>query len=210
MLFKEEKNLKTQYHWEIKKEGDNIGKYKGFNKNYKIIDDYVIIYIKKKGIEKEFEVLIDLDDLEKLKELDLSWHVGWMPEIKDYYVMATDRSETINGKRIQKTRYLNVVVTNSPKGTKVDHIYHNTMDNRKRNLRIIDDLRNIKNRKSKNSNNKSGYRNVCWIENDKAWVVQLQVEGVNTKLGKFKDVDEAGVFAEQMRNEIYGEYAGNN
>jgi hypothetical protein len=40
------------------------------------------------------------------------------------------------------------------------------------------------------------------------WVVQLQIEGKNERLGKFKDVHEAGKFAEEMRQKYYGEFAG--
>jgi hypothetical protein len=93
-------------------------------------------------------------------------------------------------------------------GEFVDHINHNTLDNGKENLRITSNRYNLKHRKGKNSNNKSGYRNVSWLNSYKKWCVQIQIEGKNTILGKFDDVDEAGKFAEEMRNKYYGEYAG--
>ena len=93
-------------------------------------------------------------------------------------------------------------------GETVDHINGNTFDNRKTNLRIVEDSNNLTNRKSKNSNNKSGYRNVCWSKSESKWLVQLQINGKNTVLGKFDDVDEAGRFAEEMRQKYYGEFAG--
>jgi hypothetical protein len=42
--------------------------------------------------------------------------------------------------------------------------------------------------------------------------VQLQINGKNTILGKFpyEQLEEAGAFAEQMRQKYYGEYAGRN
>ena len=45
---------------------------------------------------------------------------------------------------------------------------------------------------------------------DDKWIVQLQVDGKNTKLGTFTDVDEAGAFAEEMREKYYGKFKGNN
>jgi len=39
-------------------------------------------------------------------------------------------------------------------------------------------------------------------------MVQLHLEGKNKILGYFDNVDEAGVFAEQMRKKYYGEFAG--
>ena len=44
----------------------------------------------------------------------------------------------------------------------IDHINHNTLDNRLENLRITINNKNSKNRRHKNSNNKTGYRNVFY------------------------------------------------
>jgi len=91
---------------------------------------------------------------------------------------------------------------------RVDHENYDTLDNRKNNLRVTNDDKNTKNRSSKNSNNKSGHRNVSW--NGNTWSVQIQVEGVNTILKRFKknQLEEAGLYAEEMRQKYYGEYAG--
>lgn len=61
-------------------------------------------------------------------------------------------------------------------------------------------------------NNRSGYRNVCWEKKSKRWIVQLQVNGKNTVLKKFKEneLEEAGKYAEKMRKELYGKFAGGN
>ena len=93
----------------------------------------------------------------------------------------------------------------------IDHINHNTLDNRKENLRVIADSNNSKNRKTKNSNNKSGYRNVSWSKSENAWKVQISINGKNTYLKSFpyEQLEEAGRYAEEMRQKYYGEYAGN-
>jgi len=93
-------------------------------------------------------------------------------------------------------------------GGDVDHINHNTLDNRKSNLREITTSENTRNRKSKNTNNTSGYRNVCWDKQRDKWMVQLHLEGKNKRLGYFDDVHEAGEYAEKMRKKYYGEFAG--
>ena len=92
----------------------------------------------------------------------------------------------------------------------VDHQNHNTLDNRKENLRITNVPNNSKNREKRNSNNKSGYRNVCWNSSRNRWVVQLQVDGKNKILGTFKEeeLEQAAIFAEKMRQKYYGEFAG--
>ena len=92
----------------------------------------------------------------------------------------------------------------------VDHKNHdNKLDNRKENLRIVKNEDNTKYRKGKNKNNTSGYRNVSWDKRKNKWIVQLQIKGKNKRLGDFDDVVEAGLFAEEMRNKIYGKFAGN-
>ena len=90
----------------------------------------------------------------------------------------------------------------------VDHIEHNSLDNRKCKLREAEHTNNTKNRKSRNSNNKSGYRNVSW--NRSGWSVQIQINGKNTTLKRFKrnELEEAGKFAEEMREKSYGEFKG--
>ena len=78
-------------------------------------------------------------------------------------------------------------------------------------MRVITVEQNSRNRETKNRNNKSGYRNVSWRKNENVWVVQLQINGRNTVIGRFpkEQLEEAGKFAEQKRREIYGEFAGN-
>ena len=71
---------------------------------------------------------------------------------------------------------------------------------------------NSRYREGKNSNNKSGYRNVSWSKSYNKWVVQLQVDGKNKILATFpyNELELAGKFAEEKRKELYGEYAGFN
>ncbi len=93
----------------------------------------------------------------------------------------------------------------------VDHIDGDTLNNRRSNLRVTVPQKNSTNRKTRNSNNQTGYRNVAYITSSKhPYHVQISINGKNTKLGKFDDVDEAGMFAEEMRKKYYKDYAGSN
>lgn len=164
-----------------------------------------LFYTNRKG--ESYEILVDLDDFYKLKELNSSWFIV-KKRSNRVYAQASIYIGKINGEYkyniIQLQRYL----LDADKGFHIDHINHNPLDCRKKNLRIATIGENIRNRKSKNSNNKSGYRNVSWSKDEKKWIVQLQVNGKNTRLGKFDDIHEAGQFAKEMRNKYYGEYAG--
>jgi hypothetical protein len=170
------------------------------NNEYKIVDDYVVIYLKPKdGHSMEF--IIDMSDFNLVNSHEGSWIAAWHVNVKDYYVKANVRKS--NGRKTTITLQSFLV---SAKNKLIDHIDHDTMNNRRSNLRVSDASTNSMNRKAKNSNNTSGYRNVCW--NGNKWIVQLQINKKNKVLGKFDDVDEAGLFAKEMRIKHYGKFRG--
>lgn len=147
---------------------------------------------------------IDLEDLEKVINFPYTWYAKLNKSIGKYYVYT---SEYCKETKKCKPIFLHQFIMNA-NGKTVDHQNNDGLDNRKLNLRIALDKNNSTNRRSRNSNNKSGYRNVCWSKSESKWLVQLQINGKNTVLGKFYDVDEAGRFAEEMRQKYYGEFAG--
>ena len=178
-----------------------------FNRTFNdyIIDGDVTKIIMTAIDGKEVITLIDTEDLERVKSFGMRWCIKYYKEMDSTYADATNWEE-VNGQLKFTSHRLNNLLLNPPKGFCTDHINHDTLDNRKVNLRTVSVSNNGRNRKGKNSNNKSGYRNVCWINNQ--WVVQLQIDGKNTRLAYFDDVDEAGQYAEKMRQKYYGEYAG--
>lgn len=180
------------------------------NNKYNIIDDKTaeIIVVRRNG--DVYKILVDIDTLEWLKTLNLSWHVTYMPCNQCWYAQATEYLGIINGKPAYKTYYLSKLILKADYNKRecVDHKNHNTLDNRKDNLRIGVIKKNTKNRKSKNSNNKSGYRNVSWNKSRNKWVVQLIIDGKNSVVGLFDDVHEAGAFAKKKREELYGSFKG--
>jgi len=94
------------------------------------------------------------------------------------------------------------------KHIRVDHKDHNGLNNRESNLRVTLHPNNNQNRKSKNSNNKSGYRNVFWNSQREKWQVSLCRNNKRIIIGYFDDVNEAGRIAEEARQKYYGKFAG--
>lgn len=172
-------------------------------------DTVKILIVNKKG--EIFESLIDLEDFEKVNSYTGSFCATWAENTNGFYAIMTIYYGKINGKYKNNTIRLHRIVMNCTDSKSfIDHINHNTLDNRKANLRLTSNNKNSKNRKGKNTNNKSGYRNVTWLKNENKWMVQLQINGKNTRLATFDDVDEAGKFAEDARKKYYGEFAGLN
>lgn len=177
---------------------------------YKIIDNYVIINLNNNKKEC-YKCFVDLADLEKLLKFDVTWYPFYDTSNKSYYARCTAYLGMFDGKAKYKLTYMHKFIFNlETNNLRIDHINYDTLDNRGTNIRITDHKHNTMSRKGKNSNNKSGHRNVSWNKGSKKWIVQLQLNGVNTVLGKFNNLDEAGKFAEEKRKEIYGEWAGGN
>ena len=150
--------------------------------------------------------IIDLEDLDRVINFPYTWYARYHKNIDGYYAAVSMYLPEL--KRATPV-YLHQFIMNTTENN-VDHINHNTLDDRKSNLRKLTVEQNSKYREGKNRNNKSGYRNVCWHSSRNRWVVQLQVDGKNKVLGTFKEdeLEKAGKFEEEMRQKYYGEYAG--
>jgi hypothetical protein len=180
-------------------------KRKGLN-NYEIRGDVTAIFLEnKKGVKQE--TLVDTEDLQRLIKLGYHWHLKWSRNVSSYYAQTT----VYLGHYKYKLFYLHNLVMDTEPYVKLDHRNHNTLDNTKNNLRIIDDLLNQKNRKGRNSNNTTGVRNVSWAgKTIQRYLVQFQVNKKNVCFGRFKEdeFDKAVELANIKRKEIYGEFAG--
>jgi hypothetical protein len=185
-----------------------MGVKKEFNE-YKILGDITAIYLASR-LNRDIVATIDTIDLKRLIDLDVSWYAGYDPNTKGYYVFHSEYLGFDGNQGKYKSHLLHRFLLNADDLDYVNHIDHNALNNTRKNLEIITNQQNLTNRKSRNSNNKSGYRNVCQVGN--RWYVQLQVNGKSTVLKTFalEKLDEAGAYAEAMRKQYYGDYAGNN
>lgn len=190
----------------IKERIDLLGKKRGHN--YVIDEENNIAKIElKRRNEESIWTIIDLEDLDRVISFPYTWFAKYNKSIEGYYAVASQYiSELGRSRPIHLHQFIMKTTDNN-----VDHRNHIPTDNRKSNLRVITVEQNSRNRENKNRNNKSGYRNVSWRKNENVWVVQLQINGRNTVIGRFpkEQLEEAGKFAEQKRREIYGEFAGN-
>jgi hypothetical protein len=182
-----------------------IAKKLGFNE-YMIHSDYAEILVVRRSGERH-SILVEIDDLYYLKSLGYRWCVKYDPKIDGYYAQTNIYTRDEHGKRINNPIKIHNVIMKTKEI--IDHIdCRKTLDNRRSNLRVTSNELNMKNRRGRNRNNKSGYRNVSLIEGK--YIVQLQIEGKNKCLGRFEDVHEAGAFAKEMRKKYYGDFEGNS
>ena len=177
---------------------------KSFKNYYEIKDDITVIYMKNRKCEI-FSTIIDTKNLNKIIEFGRSWYVKHQ-RLGNYYAYCTIYRKNLNPLTYSLHQLLMNIVPGN-RELKTDHINYDTLDNRKENLRIVTQKDNLKHRKNNNSNNKTGYRNVCLINNK--WVIQLQIDDENKRLGSFEynELDKAITFADEMRKIYYGKFS---
>jgi hypothetical protein len=69
-------------------------------------------------------------------------------------------------------------------GVQVDHINRDTLDNRRKNLRIASRLQSNANRGS-HQGGTSKFKGVSWYKRSQRWAAQIQVDGKKIHLGRF-------------------------
>jgi hypothetical protein len=88
----------------------------------------------------------------------------------------------------------------------IDHINGVRHDNRIENLRACTEAENCRNRKL-DVKNSTGYANVVWKKKNQNYNVQIRVDGKKRHIGVFKDLELAGLVAEEARNKFFGKFA---
>ena len=86
----------------------------------------------------------------------------------------------------------------------IDHIDGNRLNNKIENLRQCTDQQNKYNTPVK-AKSKTGIKNVQWVNN--AYRVSIRADGVQTYLGRFKDLELAQLVAQEARSKFHGEFA---
>ena len=91
-----------------------------------------------------------------------------------------------------------------PKNTVVDHINHNTLDNRKCNLRICTHQESMMNSESRIGRSK--YKGVWFSKDKNKWVAELRKNNKKIHIGYFKNEKEAAKAYNKLAIELFGQY----
>jgi hypothetical protein len=159
--------------------------------NYEICGDVTIIFIKGKG--KVHETIIDTFDLPIADSFTGTWFASQNSDTLQFYVYGADYK---SGK---STIQLHRCLFDNPKGKVIDHKNHNTLDNRRSNLRECINSENLQNRKGATSVSKSGVLGVT-LHRGK-WRAVVTLNGKPKHIGYYKNIADAEVAVKQARKE---------
>ena len=166
-----------------------------YDKNdIEICDDYVKIFLYDKQCNIIGYTIVDHDDYEKIKNYKLGVHDS------GYVNITLEEGET---KLLH--RYIMNVEKEDGYYIVVDHINHNTMDNRKSNLRVCEPKENARNTRKK-ANNTSGYRNISWNKQNNSWICTIRKNN-KTYTKSSKDLEFLIQWRNEKLKELHGEFA---
>jgi hypothetical protein len=138
--------------------------------------------------------LVDDEDFEWLNRW--KWAAGYFKSSNGYYAQ---RHET----RLKVVRMHRIIMGVTDRKIQVDHINHNTLDNRRCNLRLSTVAQNHMN-KRKLSNNKSGYIGVRF--HHKKWEAQIMANGMYFYLGCYDTAELASQAYQDASTQLFGEF----
>lgn len=128
--------------------------------------------------------------------------------LNQYKWLATNRyaarATYVTGNGKQTWIFMHKLIANAPKNMEVDHINHNTFDNRRKNLRVATH--------QQNSFNHPGYgtRGITKVTNrplNKPYCVRLMINGKNLFLGYYGTIEEAQEAWKRAATKYYGQFA---
>jgi hypothetical protein len=128
-----------------------------------------------------------------------NWHVTDPEEGK--YLPYAARTDS-NGKNIK----MHQEILGCKPGEEGHHRNHNTLDNRRQNLRKCTQEQNKKGKKLQR-NNTSGFIGVYWRKDLKMWVAMIGHEGKVLYLGQFSTAEEAAHARDEAAKKYHGEFA---
>jgi hypothetical protein len=139
--------------------------------------------------------IVDAADYEWLNQWN--WLAHWNPHTKSFYASRY----AVCAARC-KTFYMAREIMGCGKAEEADHISHDTLDNRRTNLRKSTRQQNARN-KRRRLDSQNQYKGICWRRDAKKWTARIN--GVH--LGYFSDPVDAAHAYDEAAKRLHGEFA---
>jgi len=166
--------------------------------SYEIRGNITAIIIESR-VHGRIETLIDTTDLKKAQEAN-SWWVNYSKDTKTFYVNGRIRDTDGRARQVSLHRY--ILDITDPK-VFIDHIYHDTLDNRQSRIRVVTPSENNQNARIP-SDNTSGHKGVYFDTKRKKWRVCIGFDGKTKSLGRFDSLVEAVIARNAAEKKYFG------
>jgi hypothetical protein len=160
---------------------------------YETNEEKTIIFLSRK--DKTSKTIIDTRDLPYLLNIDIAWYS---------YYNASSKSCYVKGKYNKKYVSLHRIIMKCPPQLVIDHINHDTLDNRRKNLRVSTNRLNQQNRLNARSDSESKERNIMLNKRTGKYEIKMTIKN---KIRKYREsfllIDDAIEKAEELRAKYY-------
>jgi len=149
---------------------------------------------------------VDNDDYGRINQF--KWYAKYNKHTDGYYAVRNVRKA--NGK--QTKQLMHRFIMNCPTDKQIDHRNHDTLDNRKYNLRIVTNSQNQWNTKCRKKAAscykgvylmKRKYKNTIYMY----WGAEIGINGKRAYLGCFENEVDAALAYNEKAKELYAEHA---
>ncbi len=144
--------------------------------------------------------IVDDADFDRLNQW--KWHAAWSKGTKSFYAVRSDGEQTV-------WMHREIVGLKPKQGFDVDHINHDTLDNRRSNLRRASHAQNCWNQR-RPKNNSTGYKGVVYRRARRHFVARIRVRGKLIYLGSAPTAKAAHEIYVAGSSQHFGEFAGGN
>ncbi|MDT9719147.1 HNH endonuclease [Paenibacillus sp. ClWae2A] len=163
--------------------------------------EYIEVFITRKNGDVH-SFFVSVQDYARVNSFTGTWYLNESKQGR-FYVHGNLPRNKSNSKSVQLHRW----ILDPPSDMCVDHINHDTLDNRRSNLRIATKAQNSQNREGAPDDNTSGLKGVSWHKRDKRWRAFIGINRKYKHLGYFNSKEEAAAAYNRAASFYFGEFA---